>query len=149
MLALTRVLVFAASAASQFAGGNVCAGDTDATQQPGNLTNETAAWERSVAGSYENRGLAMIDKIGSRWAITVVCDGRHSTYIDDGPLNLERYAGVYVMARYHYVDRAVQVECVRGPCPPSMERRIALESVKIIRASSQEAAKMERSCRVP
>jgi hypothetical protein len=84
-----------------------------------------------VGDSFENRGLARVEQIGSRWALTVVCRGRHSVFLDAGTIAPEPYKDRYLSVRYHYVDRAPgNVACVQAPCPPVTERRIVLERVE-------------------
>jgi hypothetical protein len=55
-----------------------------------------APWERAVRGTYENRGIAQIEKLGDRWVVSVHCDGTHTTYLDDTRVDLARYARGYV-----------------------------------------------------
>ena len=94
-------------------------------------------WERRVGQSYEPRGLARIERIGTRWALTVVCRGQHSIYLEPGAVDHLPLADRYVRARYHYVDTAAAAACVRGPCPPASERRLVLELAEPL--SSQPA----------
>src|SRR5438034_10740773 len=90
-----------------------------------------APWERRAGRGFENRGVAQIEKMGNRWVLNVMCDGTHATYLDEsGRVDPARYAGRYVGARYHYVDRTItDPKCFRAPCPPVHERRIVLERV--------------------
>jgi hypothetical protein len=110
-----------------------------------------AEWERVVEGAIENRGLAKIERLGDRWALSVICKGIHTTYIHDPPVGLEGRTGEYVSARYRYVDVEVNdPKCVRAPCGPVRERRIVVEQLrKVTRVSDAEAREMERSCVPP
>lgn len=85
------------------------------------------AWERPAGTSFAHRGLARIERINTRWALTVLCHGQHSTYLEPGDVDHVPLADRYVQARYHYVDVASAAVCVRGPCPPASERRLVLE----------------------
>jgi hypothetical protein len=106
-----------------------------------------AAWERAVEGSYENRGLARIEKVGNRWALTVLCNGTHTTYIDDTKLDLASHAGSYVNARYKYAERTIDdPKCFRAPCGPVHERRIALERLTAVAATPEAAREAARQC---
>jgi len=106
-----------------------------------------AAWERVVEGSYENRGLARIEKVGNRWALTVLCNGTHTTYIDDTKLDLASHAGSYVNARYKYAERTIDdPKCFRAPCGPVRERRIALERLTAVTATPEAARDAARQC---
>ena len=106
-----------------------------------------AAWERVVQGSYENRGIAQIEKVGNRWALTVLCNGTHTTYIDDTKLDLASHAGSYVHARYKYAERTIDdPKCFRAPCGPIRERRIALERLTAITATPEAARDAARQC---
>lgn len=106
-----------------------------------------AQWERLVEGAYENKGIAQIGRLGSRWVLTVNCNGVHTTYLDDTPIDLSRYREGYVTARYHYVDRTIDdARCVREPCSPVLERRIAIETLTIVSGTVEAAREMARSC---
>jgi hypothetical protein len=109
-----------------------------------------APWERAVRGSYENRGIAKIEKVGNRWALTVLCSGTHTTYIDDTAIDLVRYAGGYVSARYRYVERTIEnPKCFRAPCGPVTQRMIALDEVKKLDVTSEQARESARDCGAP
>src|SRR5215467_12676231 len=40
------------------------------------------AWERRVEQSFVPRGLAKVERLGNRWALTVLCRGTHTTYLE-------------------------------------------------------------------
>lgn len=109
-----------------------------------------APWERSVQGAFENRGVAHIERLGTRWILNVLCDGTHATYIDDTTLNLTRYTKGYVRARYQYVDRQVHdPKCIAAPCAAITERRIALQRVSPISVTEKKASDLARACSAP
>lgn len=111
------------------------------------LSPVAAPWEQLVSITFQNRGVAKVEKLGARWVLTVACDGVHSTYIDDTTFDLESFSKGYVSARYHYVDRAVEVQCVRAPCPPITERRIFLEHLERANVTAAEERGSARQCR--
>jgi hypothetical protein len=111
------------------------------------LGDIVAPWERLVAGAYENRGLAQVERLGNQWVLTVRCDGTHSTYINDTGIDLSKYNKTYVSARYRYVERtALDARCVKGPCAPVRDRRIALERLTAVTATEEDARLMARAC---
>jgi hypothetical protein len=90
--------------------------------------------EREQDGVYETRGPATIEKLGNRYVLSVRCEGIHQVYVRVSPtLDLERFVGKPVRARYRYIDEPnARTTCVRAPCPPATERVvevIALEEV--------------------
>jgi hypothetical protein len=105
-----------------------------------------AAWERVVRGAYENKGIAQIERLGNRWLLNVMCGEVHAAYIDDTTLDLSRFTNRYVSVRYKYVDRTVDVQCVRAPCPPMTERRVSLERVTPRTVSARKALDISKSC---
>ena len=118
-----------------------------ATQAPDAATAPAAPWETVVRGAYENRGVAQVERLGARWVLNVMCDGTHTTYIDDSPIDLTVHTKGYVSARYQYVERTIaDPRCVRAPCAPVRERRIALERVTSVTATPDEARQMARDC---
>ena len=107
----------------------------------------SAAWERAVDGAFEHRGVGKIERIGSRWALTVLCTGTHSTYLDDTKLDLASYDKRFVRARYRYIDRTVpDPRCVKAPCRNITERRIALDKVTVVDVTPEQAAQSTREC---
>jgi hypothetical protein len=111
--------------------------------QPGSA----AAWERMVDGLFEHRGVGKIERIGSRWALTVLCTGTHSTYLDDTTLDLPSYDKRFVRARYRWVDRTIpDPRCVKAPCRAVTERRISLEKVTVVDVTPEQAAESTRAC---
>jgi hypothetical protein len=110
-------------------------------------THAPAPWERAVRGTYENRGIAQVEKLGDRWVLNVHCDGTHATYLDDIHVDLARYARGYVSVRYHYADRTVSdPKCFRAPCPPVLEQRIVLDQIKTLSVSPERARASARRC---
>jgi hypothetical protein len=106
-----------------------------------------AIWERQVGDAFENRGVAKVERLGTRWVLTVMCDGTHSTYLDDTKLDLSSYAKSYVNARYTWVTRQVDVQCPVAPCPRVNERRIALERLTVVTMTDERARELSRSCK--
>jgi hypothetical protein len=107
-------------------------------------------WERRVQDAFENRGIAKVEQIATRWALTVMCGGTHSTYLDDTTIDLARYARGYVSARYTWVVRTVtDPKCPKAPCGPFTERRIALERLTPVVVTEEQARQMALECTVP
>ena len=107
-------------------------------------------WERAVGHSFENRGIAQVERVGSRWLLNVMCGATHATYVDETTkIDLARFADDFVTARYHYVDRTIDVNCFRAPCPPSHERRVVIERLTRVTKSPQHAAQLARQCAPP
>jgi hypothetical protein len=109
-----------------------------------------ARWERVVDGSYENRGVAQIERLGTQWLLNVMCDGTHATYIDAAAVDLAAYTKGFVSARYRYVERTTtDAKCVKGPCAPVRDRRIAIERLTVVTATDDDARNAARDCRAP
>lgn len=107
-----------------------------------------ASWERIVDGAFENKGVAQVERLGRQWLLTVMCNGTHATYIDDTGLDLSTYGDAYLHVRYRYVERTnADVRCVKEPCPPSRERRVAIERVTRLTTTPDEAGELARTCR--
>ena len=112
---------------------------------------QAAFWEQAAEnGSFVNRGPARIDRVGNRWALSVLCSGTHTTYLDDTTIDLQSYTKGFVRARYRYVERDVpNPRCVQAPCGPITERRIALEELTVDPISAADAEARAKSCRSP
>ena len=106
-----------------------------------------AKWERQVGAGFENRGVAKVERLGPRWMLTVMCDGTHSTYLDDTKIDLNNYARGFVNARYTWVTRQVDVKCPAAPCPRVNERRIALEQLTPVTMTDDRARELARTCK--
>lgn len=104
------------------------------------------AWERQAGDARENRGVAKVERIGPRWMLTVMCNGTHSTYLDDTTIDLEKYSKGYVSARYRWVTRMVRVQCVRAPCPEQPERRLAIERLTAVDMTDARASELAKNC---
>ena len=115
--------------------------DAQTPQQP------AAAWERQAGAAFENRGAAKVERLGPRWVLTVMCNGTHSTYLDDTKLDLNAYATGFVNARYTWVTRQVEVKCPMAPCPRVSERRIALERLTAVSITAERAQELAKSCK--
>jgi hypothetical protein len=119
------------------------------TPQPpaGGVPVAVAKWERQVQGAFENRGIAKVEQIGTRWALTVLCGGTHSTYLDDTAIDLSRYVRGYVSARYTWVVRTVtDPKCPKAPCGPFSERRIALQRLTVVSVTEEQARQLATEC---
>jgi hypothetical protein len=103
-------------------------------------------WELQVGEARENRGVAKVEKIGPRWMLTVMCSGQHSTYLDDTTIDLDKYSKGYVTARYRWVTRMVQVKCIKAPCNPQPELRLALERLTVVTATETRAQELVKNC---
>jgi len=110
--------------------------------------NVPVQWERAVRGTYENKGVARIERLGERWTLSVWCRGTHSTYLDDTTEDLNRYANLFVTVRYSYVTReTADPKCLRGPCSPFRERLISIRRITPLKISVEEARKRDRECK--
>lgn len=118
-----------------------------ASQAPSGAPGTPAAWERQDGDAFENRGVAKLQQIGPRWALTVMCSGIHTTYLDDTKIDLTAYAKGYVNARYRWVTRTVTgVKCPVMPCGPVRERRIALERLTVASVTAERADQLAKDC---
>lgn len=100
-----------------------------------------------MGSTFENRGVAKVERLGTRWMLTVMCTGTHSTYLDDTKIDLNNYAKGFVNARYTWVTRQVDVKCPMAPCPRVNERRIALEQLTPVTMTVDRARELERTCK--
>jgi hypothetical protein len=75
---------------------------------------------------------SVIERLGTRYVLTVPCDGTHSIYIKGSPgIDLASLLGQPVCVRYRYVEeRRVPSPCVRPPCPPAVERVLDIAEVR-------------------
>ena len=142
-----RLLVIAFMAVQCAAGGQPHPTQTPTAPSQDVTEIPTAPWERLVDGAYENRGVAQVERIGDRWALSVLCDGTHTTYLDDTAIVLTPYLTEYVKARYRYVERTLDnVRCIQAPCGPVVERRIALERLTRVSVAPEEARSQVTKC---
>ncbi len=103
-------------------------------------------WERKVGDVYENKGIARVERLGSTWALTVMCNGEHTTYLEPTDVDPAAFAQGYVQARYRYVDRTVTPRCAQAPCLPVTERRVALERLTRLAATADDARRSADRC---
>jgi hypothetical protein len=103
--------------------------------------------ERRLGGHYETRGLAIIDKLGDRYVLTVRCEGVHQIYVRVPPaMDLEPFLGKPVRARYTYADEDnPRTRCIRAPCPPATERVLDINGLEEV---SQETLETN-NCPIP
>lgn len=107
----------------------------------------TMPWERAVDGGFENKGIATIDQMGSRWVLTVRCAGTHVTYLDETPVDLKNYNGAYVRARYHWVDRTlVDPRCVVPPCRDIKQRLIVIDTLEKQAVTPEQVKEQAATC---
>jgi hypothetical protein len=140
--------VWVISAAAAACSSTPPAGDGQGSPAPQTPQAPVATWERPVGGStFENRGVARVERLVNRWVLTVMCDGTHSTYLDDTKINLDTYAKGFVNARYTWVTRQVDVRCPVAPCPPVSERRLALEQLTPVTMTEDRARELARTCK--
>ena len=138
LLSLTRIVLL---------GGFTLIARGGNAAQPRRPDAAEAPWERLVGGAYENRGVAKIERMGQRWVLTVVCNGTHTTYLDDTTIDLPSYASGYVHARYRYIDRTLEdARCLRAPCGPVTERRIQLRKLRHVSMATEAADERAREC---
>lgn len=133
--------------------GFVCLSAACAASSSGTQTKSPglpAAWERLVDGAFENKGIARIERVGQRWALTILCAGPHTTYLDSSSIDLAAYEKGHVQARYRYVERSIpDPKCVAAPCAPILERLIALDKVTPVAATPEQASQIARDCTTP
>jgi hypothetical protein len=136
------ILVTASCAAAQRGGRSQV--------RPLPVGDVVAPWERVSSGAYENRGLAQVERLGTQWLLNVMCDGIHATYIDTSDVDLAAFSKGFVSARYRYVERTTtDVKCVKEPCLPVRDRRVAIERLTTVAASADDARRAASDCRVP
>ena len=105
-----------------------------------------SSWESRSGDYYENRGLARIERVGKEWALTILCNGEHTTYLEPTAIDPARFAGTTLLARYRYVERRRDVQCVQGPCDPTTERRIALDRVTPVTTTAAQLRSAVERC---
>jgi protein SCO1 len=93
------------------------------------------------ARSGELRGAVVasrIDKLGTRYVLTVSCKGTHSLYLARAqPFDVATMLGQPLCVRYRYVDEPrAPMPCLRPPCP---DRERVLELAEVRPAASPEA----------
>jgi hypothetical protein len=141
-----RVWVLAAAAAACSTSPPATDSKTPPTPQPSPSAPD-ASWERQAGAAFENRGVAKVERLGTRWMLTVMCNGTHSTYLDDTKIDLNNYAKGFVNARYTWVTRQVDVKCPVAPCPRVNERRIALEKLTPVTMTDARAKELASTCK--
>ena len=125
-----------------------CASTPARTQAP--PAGSPALYERLADGAFENKGIARIERLGRRWVLSILCNGTHTTYLDESTIDFAPYENGYVQARYQYVDRTIpDPRCVAAPCASVTERRIALDRVTRVKATPEQAAQIARTCQGP
>jgi hypothetical protein len=140
-----RVWVLAMAAAA--CSSSPAATDSKTPPTPQAPPAPVLSWERQAGSAFENRGVAKVERLGTRWMLTVMCDGTHSTYLDDTKIDLNNYAKGFVNARYTWVTRQVDVKCPMAPCPRVSERRIALEQLTPVTMTDERARELARTCK--
>jgi hypothetical protein len=105
-----------------------------------------SAWEKQVGDDFENRGVAQIEKIGTKYALSILCDGTHSTYLDKTQMKIKLYLNKFLRVKYRYVERMKKVTCIQAPCTPVQERLIALRTVTVLPLTQDEAEQVSKTC---
>lgn len=121
----------------------VTVGVTANAQRPADLL----PWERQTPAGIEHLGIAKIERIGERPALTVRCGVSHSVYLAEPLLESALETGSYIRATYHYVSRPmVNVRCPLPPCDIPTERLVVLDRVERLTATDAEADRLSREC---
>lgn len=110
--------------------------------------SELLAWERQTPAGIEHLGIAKIERIGDRPALTVRCGVSHSVYLAEplSPSAVETGSS-YIRATYHYVSRPMaNVRCPLPPCDTPTERLVVLDRVERLTATEAEADRLSREC---
>ena len=89
-----------------------------------------------------------IDAIGRRWALTILCDGEHTVYVDETTeFELQQYRERFVQAHYVYVERTVpDPRCIRAPCGPVVEHRLKLITLAVVSMTDDNAEELRTNC---
>ena len=105
-------------------GSPLTAGVPPAEDDGGQKGFFPARCEQRVGDLYEIRMPATIDPIGSRFVLTVSCEGTHRIYLKSSmSIDFASIVGVSICARYRYVEHPLpNTPCVRAPCPDVIER---------------------------
>ncbi len=105
-------------------------------------------WETRARGMYENRGVAVIEKLGTRHVLTIYCDGVHRVYLHNTQrVHVEKYQSKFVRVGYTYVDVThAAVKCIKPPCGPFTERRILVQDIEKVSVSEEARARFESTC---
>src|SRR5262245_49391564 len=77
-----------------------------------------ARCEQRVGDLYEIRMPATIDPFGSRFVLTVACEGTYRSYLKSSTsIDFASIVGLPICVRYRYVEQRLQnTPCVRAPC---------------------------------
>lgn len=107
-----------------------------------------SSWERIIDGLYENRGIARIEKLGSRYVLTMYCYGQHSVYIKNTKeIDLNRLLDRFVRVRYTYVEEInPDVKCPQAPCGPFFERLLVIANVVEVDTGKDDLEHFKASC---
>jgi hypothetical protein len=109
-----------------------CSGPASSGSAPGAGWILSPRCERTREELSEVLVPSVIERLGTRYVLTVPCDGTHSIYIKAAPgIDLASLLGQPVCVRYRYVEeRRVPSPCVRPPCPPAVERVLDIAEVR-------------------
>lgn len=116
-------------------------------EKPG-LSCPLAPWEEKVGDLYATRGVAKVEKVGTRYVLTTYCAGAHSVYAEGGEgVTLDSYLGVVARFHYSYITRVnTKIRCVRAPCEPTTEKIAVVKNVEPISATERKRLWSQPDC---
>jgi hypothetical protein len=82
-------------------------------------------------GLYEMLVPSVIERLGTRYVLTVACDGVHRIYLKpSASIDFAPFVGQRVCARYRYVEQIISpTPCVRAPCGDAIEKILDIADV--------------------
>ena len=88
-------------------------------------------------GLYETLVPSVIERLGTRYVLSVTCDGMHRIYLKpSSPIDFEPLIGQEVCPRYRYVQQIISpAPCLRPPCPDAIEMVLDIVDVRAPSAS--------------
>lgn len=94
--------------------------------------------EQRVDDLYRTLVASTIEELGTRYVLTVSCDGTHSIYLKPSQaIDFAKLLGWPICPRYRYVDQLrPRMPCLRPPCP---ETERVLDIVEVRPATSPQA----------
>jgi hypothetical protein len=110
--------------------------------------SRTLLWEREITpGVYENLGVSRIERLGSQYVLTTYCTGIHRIFIhENSQFDLARYMNMYVRVHYRHIEETRPVQCVKAPCPPMKETRVAITHIEEFSLTEEERARYQIDC---
>lgn len=94
--------------------------------------------EQRTDDLYRTLVASKIEQLGTRYVLTVSCEGTHSIYLKPSQaIDFAALLGQPICARYRYVDQLrPRMPCLRPPCP---ETERVLDIVEVRPATSPQA----------